>query len=210
MFQKLIFKPRSKSSKNCIKETTKNKKKKTTERECEDSKILNDRGTKDDKTVAERGNGAQVEAAREGEKEKKRCEEDKKIEGGIEISMDTATKKDGADKSEGIKAENCTEEEVKMTLDGGGSKENGEPSGNEDIKEVSESVVTVEASSETKEKEAGAVQSAMENGIEADREKDEGEEDQIKTEELAEVEVTAKETVADPQATNQSPAEAQE
>ncbi|XP_024865652.2 raftlin-like [Kryptolebias marmoratus] len=211
--KKLIFKPRSKSNKNCIKETTKNKKKKTTaEKDSEDPKILNDRGkNEDDKSVAERGNEAQMEAAGEGEKEKKkRCEEDKKIDGGIEISIETVTKKDGAAESENKKAENCTEEEEKITLDGEGSKENGEPLGNEEVKEVTETVVTVETQSETKEKELEEVQSVMENGIETEREKDEGEEDQIKTEEPAEVEVIAKETVADPQATNQSPAEAQE
>lgn len=204
MFQKLFFKPRSKSNKNCIKETAKSKKKKTTaEKDAEDSKILNDREKREDaKRVAERG----TEAARGWEEErKKRCEGDKTIDGGIEA----VSKTDGGAESEAAKVENGTEEDEKITADGEGSKENGEPSGNEEVKEVNETVVTVETQSETKEKRLAGVQSSIENGIETEREEDEGEEDQIKTEEPADVEVIVKETVADPQATNQNPTEAQ-
>ncbi|XP_013888543.1 raftlin [Austrofundulus limnaeus] len=207
--KKLIFKPRSKSNKNCIKETAKSKKKKTTtEKDAEDSKILNDREKKeDDKRVAERGSAAQTEAAGGGEEErKKRCDGDKKIDGGIEA----VSKEDGGAESEDVKVENQAEEEEKITVDGEGSKGNGEPSGNEEVKEVKETVVTVETQSEGGEERLAEVQSVMENGIETEREEDEGEEDQIKAEEPAEVEVITKESVADPRAAIQNPAEAQE
>ncbi|XP_008279393.1 raftlin isoform X2 [Stegastes partitus] len=207
--KKLIFKPRSKSSKNCIKDTAKNKKKKKTktEKDGEDPKILDEREKvekEEDKSGDER-----VNAARESEMLKERearCEEDEKIDDGIEIGIETVMKKDEAAETK----ENGTEEgQEKMALDGEGSKENGEPLENGEVKEVTETVATVEAQSETKEKEsegAAEADAVIENGVETDEEKDEG--DEIETDEPAEV--TAKEIVADPQATNQSPEETQE
>ncbi|XP_072249722.1 raftlin isoform X2 [Leuresthes tenuis] len=211
--KKLIFKPRSKSNKNGIKDTTKNKKKKTkTEKDAEDSKIQDsEKVEKEDvKNVAETTIPAEVETASEGEKEKEtRCERERELEEGIEISIESVIKKDGAAEVEDKGAENGTEEEKdEMEVDGEGSKQNDEPLENGEVKEVTETVATVETQSETKEKElegAAEVESVIENGIETDEEKDEGEEVKSKTEE-----VIAKETVADPQATNQSPEEAQE
>uniref|UniRef100_A0A1A8NN48 Raftlin, lipid raft linker 1 n=1 Tax=Nothobranchius pienaari TaxID=704102 RepID=A0A1A8NN48_9TELE len=212
--KKLIFKPRSKSNKNCIKETAKNKKKKSIiEKESEDSKILDDREKKSDKSVAERANTVQVEAASQGEKGKKRCEEDKKIGEAIEIGNEGVAKKDGEAESDGKEAKSCTGQEERMTSEEGGAKETRDALGNGEIKEVTETVVTVETPSETKEREpegVAGVQRVIENGIETEEEKDEGEEDKIRTEEPLEVKVIAKETVADPQAPNQSPAAAQE
>lgn len=227
MFQKLIFKPRSKSNKNCIKDTAKNKKKKKTktEKDAEDPKILDDREKvekEEDKSREERAKATDVEAARESETSKERevrCEEDRKIDDGIEISIETVEKKDGGAETKDKGAENGAEEEgeEKIALDGEGSKEDGEPLENGKVQEVTEIVATVETQSETKEKEdegVAEVEAVIENGVETDEEKDEGEESAIKrkTEEPAGVEVIAKEIVADSLATptNQSPEEAQE
>ncbi|XP_035463703.1 raftlin-like isoform X1 [Scophthalmus maximus] len=219
--KKLIFKPRSKSNKNCIKDTAKNKRKKKTksEKEAEDPKILDDREKfekEEDKSREDRENAVR-ESGTVKERES-RCEEDGKIDDGVEISIETVEQKEGGteteDKGAGSGAEG--EEDVEVTLDGEGSKENGEPLENREVQEVAESVATVGAENETKEKEekGGAeVEAVIENGVAADEEKDEGEENAIKhkTEEPG-VEVIAKEIVADSQATltNQSPEETQE
>ncbi|XP_070691244.1 raftlin isoform X2 [Pempheris klunzingeri] len=224
--KKLIFKPRSKSNNSCIKETTKNKKKKKTksEKDAEDPKILDDREKvekEEGKSKDERVNATDVEA-RESETSKERevkCEEDRKIDDGVEISIETVEKKDGGAEAKDKGADNDPEEEVeeKIALDGGGSKENGEPLENGEVQEVMEIVATVETQSETKEKEdkdVAEVKAVVENGVETDEEKDKGEENAIKrkTEEPAGVEVIAKETVAASQATptNQSAEETQE
>ncbi|XP_032414316.1 raftlin isoform X2 [Xiphophorus hellerii] len=213
--KKLIFKARSKSNKNCIKDVAKNKKKKTIiEKDSEDLKIADDRekvGKEEEKTVTGSTNAAQVEAAGESKKERKiRCEEDKKADAGMVISIEKVTRKDEPEKSEDKVAENCTEETESKAPDGEVSEDNGEPSGKEEVEEVNETVVTVETQSETKEKElegTSKVESVIENGIETDEEKDDGEENEIKTGEP--VEVIAKETVADPATTDPSPMEAQ-
>ncbi|KAM8734839.1 raftlin [Acanthopagrus schlegelii] len=221
--KKLIFKPRSKSNKNCIKETAKNKKKKKTktEKDAEDPKILDDREKaerEEDKSGDERVNATDVEGARESETSKEgeaRCEEDRKIDDGIKISIETVEEKDGGAETKDDGAENSTEGEEEEKIDG--SKENGEPLRKGEVHEVTKIVATVETQSETKEKEddGGAeVEAVIENGVETDEEKDEGEGSAIKckTEEPAGVEVIAKEIVADSQATpnNQSPEETQE
>lgn len=211
--KKLIFKPRSKSNKNCIKDVAKNKKKKTIiEKESEDLKIADDRekaGKEEQKTASM--NASQVEVVDDSNKEKKiRCEEDKKVDSGMVVSVEEVIRKDGQGKSEEKAAENCTEERENKTPDGERSEEIEEPLGKEEDEKVTETVVTVETQSETKEKElegTSKVECVVENGIEIDEEKDEGEE-KIKTEE--QVEVIAKENVADPTTTNPSPVEAQE
>ncbi|XP_023186808.1 raftlin-like isoform X2 [Xiphophorus maculatus] len=213
--KKLIFKARSKSNKNCIKDVAKNKKKKTIiEKDSEDLKIADDRekvGKEEEKTVTGSTNAAQVEAAGKSKKERKiRCEEDKKADAGMVISIEKVTRKDEPEKSEDKVAENCTEETESKAPDGEVSEDNGEPSGMEEVEEINETVVTVETQSETKEKElegTSKVESVIENGIETDEEKDDGEENEIKTGEP--VEVIAKETVADPATTDPSPMEAQ-
>ncbi|XP_027868432.1 raftlin isoform X2 [Xiphophorus couchianus] len=213
--KKLIFKARSKSNKNCIKDVAKNKKKKTIiEKDSEDLKIADDRekvGKEEEKTVTGSTNAAQVEAAGKSKKERKiRCEKDKKADAGMVISIEKVTRKDEPEKSEDKVAENCTEETESKAPDGEVSEDNGEPSGMEEVEEVNETVVTVETQSETKEKElegTSKVESVIENGIETDEEKDDGEENEIKTGEP--VEVIAKETVADPATTDPSPMEAQ-
>ncbi|XP_034729196.1 raftlin-like [Etheostoma cragini] len=216
--KKLIFKPRSKSNKNCIKDTAKNKKKKKnkTEKDAEDPKILDDRETvekeEEEKSKDEKGNATDVEAARESEtsKEKEmRCEENRMIDDGMEISIETVERKDGGEETEDKGAENRTEGkgEEKITLDEDGSKENREAFENGEDQEVTEIVATVETQSETKEKYEGVAEVVTENGVETYKEKDKGKEIAIKrkTEEPAGMEVNTKEIVADSQAppTNQ-------
>ncbi|XP_029307645.1 raftlin [Cottoperca gobio] len=223
--KKLIFKPRSKSNKNCIKDTAKNKKKKKTktEKDAEDPKILDERENveKDEnKSRDERVNATDAEAARESETSKERGvsgEEDKMTDDGIKISIETVEKKDGGAETEDKRAETSTEEEgkEKIALDEEESKEKGEPLENGEVQEVTEIVATVETQSETKEKEdEGVAEVVIENGVETDEEKDEGEEIAIKrkTEEPAGMEVIAKEIVVDSHATppNQSSEETQE
>lgn len=187
-FQKLIFKARSKSNKNCIKDTAKNKKKKTkTDKDVEDPKILDDREKaekEEDRSGDERMNATDTESARENKTPKEkdgRCGKDRKIDDGIEISIETVEKKDG---------ENATEEET-VTLDEEEPKKSGEPLENREVQEVAETVATVKAESKTKEKQNEGIAEAeamMENGVKTD------------------------EIVADSQATatNQSPDEVQE
>ncbi|XP_071325689.1 raftlin isoform X2 [Trachinotus anak] len=223
--KKLIFKPRGKSNKNCVKDTAKNKKKKKTktEKDAEDPKILDDREKvekEEDKSSDERVNATDIEAARESETPKEReskCEEDRKIDDGIEISIETVEENDGGAETKDKGAENGTEEEENVTLDGEESKEIREPIEKREVQEVAETVATVETENKTKEQEdkgVAEVEAVIENGVETDEEKDEGEENAIKhkTEEPAGVEVVAKEIVTDSQAipTNQNPEEAQE
>ncbi|KAI3360601.1 hypothetical protein L3Q82_002469 [Scortum barcoo] len=222
--KKLIFKPRGKSNKNCIKDTAKNKKKKKTktEKDAEDAKIVDDREKvekEEDKCGDERAKATDAEAARESETSKERevrCEEDRKIDDGIEISVETVERKDEGAETKDEGAESSKEGEGEIAPDGGGSKANGEPLENGEVQEVTEIGATVETQSKTKEKEGGgvAVEAVIENGVETDEEKDEDEENAIKrkTEEPAGVEVIAKEIVADSSATptNQSPEEAQD
>lgn len=139
-----------------------------------------------------------------------RCGKDRKIDDGIEISIETVEKKDGGPETKDKEAENATEEE-KVTLDEERSKENGEPLQNKEVQEVAEAVATVKTESKTKEKEDKGVaeaESVMANGVETDEEKDEGDDNVIKHKK----EESAKEIVADSQATatNQSPEEIQE
>ncbi|XP_019134656.2 raftlin [Larimichthys crocea] len=216
--KKLIFKPRSKSNKNCIKDTAKNKKKKKT-KDVEDPKILDDREKverEEDRSRDEGVNKTDVEAARESETSKDRGvsrEEDRKNDDGIEISVETVEKRAGGAemKDKGAKNGKDEEGEEKIAPEGEGSKVNGEPLENGEVQEVTEIVATVETQSMTKEKlEQGVAEVVTENGVETDEEK----EDAIKrkTEEPAGVEVIVKEVVADSQATptNQSPEETQE
>ncbi|XP_069393658.1 raftlin isoform X2 [Paralichthys olivaceus] len=224
--KKLIFKPRSKSNKNCIKDTAKNKKKKKTksEKDAEDPKIIDDREKaerEEDKSREEGENATYGDAGRESgtlEERETRCEEDGKIDDGIEISIETVEMKDGGTETKDKGAGNGTDEgeedeEEKITLGEEGSEENGEPL----VQEVAETVATLETENETKEnKDTGVaeVEAVIENGVEADEERDEGGENAIKhkAEEPASVEVNAKEIVADSLAslTNQSPEETQE
>ncbi|KAI9532208.1 hypothetical protein NQZ68_034415 [Dissostichus eleginoides] len=215
--KKLIFKPRSKSNKNCIKETAKNKKKKKTktEKDAEDPKILDDKGNvekEENNSREEAVNATDVEAARESETSKERevrSEADKMID-GIEISIETFEKKDGGAETEDKEGQNVTEEEEeeKIALDGEGSNEKGEPLEKREVQEVTEIVATVETQSETKEKvDESVAEVVIENGVETDDEKDEGQEIVVKhkTEEPAGVDVIAKEIVADSKATPTNP-----
>lgn len=216
--KKLIFKPRSKSNKNCVKDSAKNKKKKKTkvEKDTEDPKPLDDREKvekEEDKSRDEKANTEEGETARESEtmtEKEARCEEDRKNDDGIEISMETVTKKDGGASTRDKGAENGTEEEA---LDGEGSKVNGEPSENREFKEVMKTIATVESKTKEMEDEGRAeVEVVIENGVETDEEKDEGGDNAVicKTEESVHTEIITKEMVVDAQATCQSPEETQE
>ena len=152
------------------------------------------------------------------EERESRCEEDGKIDDGIEINVETVEKKDGGAETKDKGAGNGSEEGEgeKITLNGDGSEENGERLEKRDVQEVAETVATVETENETKENEdtGGAeVEAVMENGVEEveEEERDEGEENAIKCkgEEPAGVEVSAKELVAE-SLTNQSPEETHE
>ncbi|KAM9852196.1 raftlin [Aulostomus maculatus] len=204
--KKLIFKARSKSNKNCIKDAAKSKKKKKSkfEKDSEDPKILDDREkdeTEEEKMTDDRGNTTEVEAARESETSKEReasCAEEGKIDDGIE----TEEKKDeGKAETEDKVVENSTEEEKeeeKVALDREGSEER--------VQDVTETVAIVETESETKdEKDEEVAGAVMENGVESDDEKEESEENVVKckTKESAGEEVTA---MVDSPA-NQSPQE---
>ncbi|CAB1438955.1 unnamed protein product, partial [Pleuronectes platessa] len=228
--KKLIFKPRSKSNKNCIKDTAKNKKKKKTkgEKDAEDPKIIDDgeKAEREEEKSREEGEegedpayGDEVRESGTLEERESRCEEDGKIDDGIEINVETVELKDGGTETKDKGAGNVSGEEgeeEKITLNGEGSEENGEPLEKRDVREEAETVATVETEKETKEHEdtgAAEVEAVMENGVEADGERDEGEEEEEaierKAEEPAGVEVSAKEIVAD-SLTNQSPEETQE
>ncbi|XP_061573458.1 raftlin-like [Cololabis saira] len=209
--KKSIFKPRGKSNKNFIKESAKNKKKKTkTEKDAEDPKICDDREKvekedekEDEKGVADSGETASENKDEEGDAG---CEDDGKIDDGIEISIENVTKKDGAPEMEDEGAEKGTDggEEEKAAPVVEGSEENGQSLENGDVKEATETVATVETQSETKDEDpkgpegVAEAEGVMENGIETDG----------KTEEPVEMEVIAKETADDPQCTDQNPVEA--
>lgn len=175
--QKLIFKARSKSNKNCVKDTAKNKKKKAKTDKDVDPKILDDREKAEkggDKGVNARG----IESARQSETSEERevrCAKEIKIDGGVEISIETIEENHGGPETKDKEAENATEGE-KATLDEERSKENGEPLQNKEVQEVAEAVATVKTESQTKEKEdKGEAEGVMENGIETDGEKDDSE-----------------------------------
>lgn len=218
MFQKLIFKPRSKSNKNYIKDTAKNKKKKKTktEKALEDPKTLDDREKaekEENKSRDEKVNATNVEAARENEISKERdvqSGEDTKIDDGIKI--EAVEREDGGAVTRDKGAENDAEEEggEKIALDREASKESEVPLENGEVQEVTEIVATVEAQNKTKEKKrmcAEEVEAVIENGIETDEDKEEGEENAIrcKTGEPAGTKV-----VTESQAANQNPEEMQE
>ncbi|XP_030014649.1 raftlin isoform X2 [Sphaeramia orbicularis] len=184
--KKLIFKPRSKSNKNCIKDTVKNKKKKKkTEKDAEDPKIVEDRENDvrgEGRSLDERAEPMEEEAGKDNEEtseRKAKSEEDGKIDDSSEIKVETVGK---TDKAAEMKA---AEEEDKS----GGPTENGEPL---EIQEI----VTVETDTKDEEDEVKAV---VENGVKSDEDDHDDQEDQA--EEPASVEVVTKEVMADPQAT---------
>lgn len=204
----MIFKPRSKSNKNSIKDSAKNKKKK--KKDAEDPKILDERekaAKEDERGAGERRDATEAGAAKESETAKEReekNEEDGRIDGGIKIGVETVEKKDGGAETKDKGAESSRVEGAKER---GGALENGE-----DL-DVTETVVTVEPESKTKdeEDEGGAeVAAVLENGLETDEEKEEGKENAAKpeTEGPAGVEIVTKEIVAT--AANRSPEETQE
>lgn len=216
MFQKLIFKPRSKSNNHCIKDEAKNKKKKKNkaEKDSEDPKILDDREKlerEEDRSGDERVNTTEARQGETLEERQASCEEDRKIdEDGSEIEVETF---DGGAETNDQGGDGGTEQErVKETIvpDQEGLKENGELLENKEGQ--NETTAVVETEGKTKDdKDVAEAAAVIENGVETDAEKDEGEENVIKckAEEPAGVEVIATEVPVDSPAapTDQSPQE---
>lgn len=210
LFQKLIFKPRSKSNKSSSDgDAAKNKKKKKAKAEkvVEDPKPV-ERG--EESSRSGRVDATDAEAARLSETPRARevaCEEGGEIDGGLEISNETFAKTRGGGETK-VGEDDGAEVEVEIARDGEEPKENGE----QRAVAAAEMVAVVEAQSETKEEEpAGAeVNGVIENGVEADEGKVEG--DGVKREAGGDAALKAGVIAADSQATptNQSPEEAGE
>lgn len=185
----MIFKPRNKSNKNCIKETAKNNKKKKTkyEKDAEDPKIFDD--IEPEKVESKKVNATSVEAARESDIH---CGEGNDE---VELNINTVEQEDGAAEITENRPDNGSEEEQeKIAQDEAGLKEKGALE-NCMVQEVMEIVATVETQSKTKEIEDGGateVEAVVTNGIKKDEEKDKDEEDMIKlkAEETADVVIT--------------------
>lgn len=202
MFQKLIFKPRGRSSKTCIKDTAKNKKQKKTQAETETEDPKNP-----DEKLDKEADNERINVAKATLKESTvSCTIGGKMDDGIEISAGTVKTTNGAEETKDTRGENSTEEgEEDMVLDEEGSKANREPLENGEVKDVLETVATVEM--QTKEKEdKGAAESkaVLQHGLETDEEKAESEENRIKKGEPVGVKVVSTETVTDLQASSQN------
>ncbi|KAM3872999.1 raftlin [Diretmus argenteus] len=207
--KKLIFKTRSKSNKNCIKDVAKNKKKKkkatATERDSEDPKILDDREKVANEErvyateVTEEGVGCgESETAKE---RNARDEEDRRIDDGIEIGIEAVEKKDGGAEVEGTENGAAEEgEEEKTPQEREGLKEK------EEVEEVTQTAATVET--ERKTKEEVEVEAVVENGVDTEEEGGENVTRRLETEAPASVAAVTKETEAT--ATSQSPGETRE
>ncbi|XP_034030180.1 raftlin-like [Thalassophryne amazonica] len=195
--KKLIFKPRNKSNKNCIKDTAKNKKKQkktTNDKEVEDPKILDDREKEASETKSrdERVSTLCAGAAKGSEME----EEDRNPDGGNELSIETVEKKGG------LAAVKREQEEEQVSQVQEGSKEIAKPSENGEVYNVTKITATVEKEAkDEQEEDAEEVQAVVENGLETDEENDEHEEGATKplTEEPVSMDVIAKEIVSDSQ-----------
>lgn len=160
----MIFKPRNKSNKNCIKETAKNNKKKKTknEKDAEDPKIFDD--IEAEKVESKKVNATNVEAARESDIH---CGEG---DDQVELNINTVEKKDGAAEITENRPDNGSEEQEKIAQDEAGLKEKGALE-NCMVQEVMEIIATVETQSKTKEIEDGGateVEAGVKNGIETD------------------------------------------
>ncbi|KAM4601142.1 raftlin [Polymixia lowei] len=227
--KKLIFKNRSKSNKNCIKDVAKNKKKKNkttaAEKDPEDPKILGDREKAGNEGARSKDEGADASdvgaACRDGETAEEGAAkngEERKTDNGIEIGVEAIGETDGgaeARNKDGAKSGAAGgDEQEESPQEREGSKENGEPLENGEAKEETETVATVETERETKDggKEGAAeVGAVVENGLETE----EGGEDAAErreTEGPARAEAVAKETAGEARAaaTNQSPGETRE
>ncbi|RVE63091.1 hypothetical protein OJAV_G00164940 [Oryzias javanicus] len=102
--KKLIFKPRSKSNKNCSKDSAKTKKKTKGEKDAEDPKISNDRGT----TENNKNEAETVDAAE------------------VDDQTDRGTEESEESRETESREEEKKEEEVTVALDEEEPKENGE------------------------------------------------------------------------------------
>lgn len=146
----MIFKPRSKSNKNCNNEATKNKKKKTKKDNSEEDPTISGR-EKVAKAENKKADETNILAARES----LQCEEGN---GEEDLHSETGGQEDAAEKVP----------EEKMTADGGASPEHTGPLGTSEVAEIS---ATVKTQSKTKDTgDQGEV-----GGIEMDEEGDKDE-----------------------------------
>ncbi|KAM8868905.1 raftlin [Spinachia spinachia] len=165
--KRLIFKPRGKSNKNCVKDTAKNKKKKKakTDSDAEDPKMTDrrDKAERDE----ERSKDGSVDATDRETSKESQPRSEPTIDAGIEISVE---KKDEGAETEDKGAEGAAVEEEAP----GGNRD---PSQAEEVQEATEIAAAVETRGETKGGgDEGAAQVVMENGVETDAQEDEGEE----------------------------------
>lgn len=183
----MIFKPRSKSNKNCSNETTKNKKKKTKKENNEEDTTTSDR-EKVIKVENRKANTTNRVAAK-GSEQDLRCE-------GSTGELDLQSEADGEEDAAETVLKNEGEEEG-TAPDGEASPE---PLGTAEEIDIS---VTMEAQSKTKEKEEAEGDGVIANGTERDGD-EEG--DDLVQGEPAGVEVFSKEI----ESSGQNPEEPQE
>ncbi|XP_056142027.1 raftlin-like isoform X2 [Lampris incognitus] len=192
--KKLIFKSRGKSNKNCIKDTTKNKKKKNkttgVEKDPEDPKILDDREkvlkeeaeSKDEGTKkAEIGTECK-ESEIAKEKDAKKDEDRKMVE---EIKIGAMKDSDTESRDKGAVNSTADEgEEEKTPLEGERSIERAGALENGEIEDAAEAIEKQKESEAEDNERAGEIEVVgVENGVQRDEEKDEDKEDPRKQEE---------------------------
>lgn len=190
----MIFKPRSKSNKNCNNEATKTKKKKTKKDNNEEDPTISGR----EKAGSKQANATTVEAARESERSLQ-CEQG---HGEDDLHSETAGQKDAAQEVPE------QEEEEKTTVDGQASPE---PVGTADTAESGATTVETQSKSKhTEDRGQAEADGVIENAMEMDEEEDKDEDHGVECTggEPAAVEVCSKETTVESSA--QSPEETQE
>lgn len=220
IFQKLIFKPRGKSNKTCIKETAKNKKKKKakSDRDEEDARIADDKenagkDTEEDggrKEREEAKNTREVGESRTLKESRSRCED---FDDGVEVCREDVEKKNGETEATD-KKDRDDKETGKVTSEEEGSKKSQLPQAEKEEQEVEENVVADNKTKEMKGSGVAEVKAVIENGVEAHDETSDAEDNPIedKEEEPTGVEVIGKVMEADSQADliSQSPEGTQE
>nr|XP_057909084.1 raftlin-like isoform X2 [Doryrhamphus excisus] len=191
--KKLIFKPRGKSNKNCIKDTAKNKKIKSMDKNVDSPKIPDRRDKEDNEKTGS--------ITRESEKPK---QQDEQIEDASDVHVEPVHRREDTAETEDRGAEEDTEKDkVKSELHTEKSKET-------EVLEVTETTATVQTEPKTADDKEEEVEAVVENGVETDQgnEKDEDQE-KCQAEESQTIEVTSKASVKDSptQMMNQIPQE---
>ncbi|XP_054636920.1 raftlin-like [Dunckerocampus dactyliophorus] len=177
--KKLIFKPRGKSNKNGIKDTAKNKKTKTMDKNVDSPKIPDRR----DKAGNEEDNERKGSITRKGEKPK---QQDEQIEDVSDVHAEPVHRREDMAETEDRGAEEETGDTVKSELHPELLEET-------DVLEVTETAATVPTKPKTSDNKEAEVEAVVENGVE----KDEGNEKDKDPEKSQTVEVTIKDSVMD-------------